>query len=116
MVEKTEFTEDTIKSEVKKHYGMKINDIKVVNGGSANIYKITSDKGDKYILKEFQSKFSGKTILKEINIINYVVDLLSNKSVKEISNLSHKEVGYKKTDRYQKISFEYADNLNILKI
>lgn len=74
MVEKTEFTEDTIKSEVKKHYGMKINDIKVVNGGSANIYKITSDKGDKYILKEFQSKFSGKTILKEINIINFLRD------------------------------------------
>lgn len=74
MVEKTEFTEDTIKSEVKKHYGMKINDIKVVNGGSANIYKLTSDKGDKYILKEFQSKFSGKTILKEINIINFLRD------------------------------------------
>lgn len=74
MVEKTEFTEHTIKSEVKKHYGMRINDIKVVNGGSANIYKLTSDKGDKYILKEFQSKFSGKTILKEINIINFLRD------------------------------------------
>ena len=71
MVEKTEFTEDTIKSEVKKHYGIKVNDIKVINGGSANIYKLTSNKGDKYILKEFQSKFSEKTILKEINIINF---------------------------------------------
>ena len=72
MVEKTEFTEDTIKSEVEKHYGMKVNDIKVVNGGSANIYKLTADNGEKYILKEFQSKFSGKTILKEINIINFL--------------------------------------------
>ncbi len=72
MVEKTEFTEDTIKSEVKKHYGIKVNDIKVINGGSANIYKLTSNKGDKYILKEFQSKFSEKTILKEINIINFL--------------------------------------------
>ena len=51
---------------------MKVNDIKVVNGGSANIYKLTSDNGEKYILKEFQSKFSGKTILKEINIINFL--------------------------------------------
>ena len=72
MVEKTEFTEDKIKSEVKKHYGIKVNDIKVINGGSANIYKLTSNKGDKYILKEFQSKFSEKTILKEINIINFL--------------------------------------------
>ena len=72
MVEKTEFTENTIKTEVEKHYGIKVDDIKVVNGGSANIYKLTSDKGKKYILKEFQSKFSGKTILKEINIINFL--------------------------------------------
>ena len=74
MIEETEFTEDTIKSEVKKHYGMTINDIKVINGGSANVYKLTSDKGDKYILKEFQSKFSGKTILKEINVISFLKD------------------------------------------
>ena len=65
-------TESTIKTEVEKHYGIKVDDIKVVNGGSANIYKLTSDKGKKYILKEFQSKFSGKTILKEINIINFL--------------------------------------------
>ena len=72
MIEKTEFTLDIIKSEVKNHYGMEINDVKTINGGSANIYKLTSDKGDRYILKEFQSKFSEKTILKEINIINFL--------------------------------------------
>ena len=33
MVEKTEFTEETIKTEVEKHYGMKVDDIKVVNVG-----------------------------------------------------------------------------------
>lgn len=72
MLEKTEFTKDTIKEEVKKHYGISIRDINVINGGSANIYKIISDNGNKYILKEFQSKFSGKTILKEINVINFL--------------------------------------------
>ena len=51
----------------------------------------------------------------EIKIIDYVINMLSNKTVKEISNLSHKEYGWKDTDRYEKISFEYADNLNILK-
>lgn len=51
----------------------------------------------------------------EIKIIDYVINMLSNKTVKGISNLSHKESGWKDTDRYEKISFEYADNLNILK-
>ena len=52
---------------------------------------------------------------KEMKIINYVIDLLSNKSVKEISNLSHKELGWKNTARFEKISFEYANELQILK-
>lgn len=72
MIEKTEFTEDKIKEEVKKHYGLEIKDIEIINGGSANIYKLISNDNNKYILKEFQSKFSGKTILKEINIINFL--------------------------------------------
>ena len=72
MVEKTEFTDDTIKKEVKKHYGIIVKNIKAMSGGSANIYKIISSENDKYILKEFQSKYSGKTILKEINVINFL--------------------------------------------
>ena len=51
---------------------------------------------------------------KEIKIIDYVINLLNNKSVKEISNLSHKELGWINTKRFEKISFEYADTLNIL--
>ena len=52
---------------------------------------------------------------KEINIINNVLDLLNYKSVKEISDLSHKEIGWKKTKRLERISFEYANDLEILK-
>lgn len=52
---------------------------------------------------------------KEMKIIDYVINLLSNKSVKEISNLSHKELGWKNTERFEKISFEYANELQILK-
>ncbi len=51
---------------------------------------------------------------KEIKIIDYVIHLLSNKSVKEISNLSHKELGWRNTERFEKISFQYADNLKII--
>lgn len=53
---------------------------------------------------------------KEIDIIDYVINLFSNKSVEEISNLSHQELAWKNTKRFQKISFEYADNLNILNL
>ena len=52
---------------------------------------------------------------KEMEIIDYVIKILKNKSVGEISNLSHEEVGWKKTERFEKISFEYANDLNILK-
>ena len=52
---------------------------------------------------------------KEIDIIDYVINIFKDKSVKEISNLSHKENGWKDTERYEKISFEYANDLKIIK-
>ena len=51
---------------------------------------------------------------KEMQIIDYVINLLKDKSVKEISNLSHKEFGWKNTERFEKIPFEYADDILIL--
>ena len=33
----------------------------------------------------------------------------------DISELSHKEEGWKKTKRFERISFEYAMKLNIVK-
>jgi len=52
---------------------------------------------------------------KELKIIDYVINLLKDKSTKEISNLSHKEAGWKNTKRYEKISFEFANDLKIIK-
>ena len=52
---------------------------------------------------------------KEIGIIDYVINIFKDKSAKEISNLSHKESGWKDTERYEKISFEYANDLKIIK-
>ena len=73
------------------------------NDGS--IQSIITSNGN-YDLSSFSDK--------EIKIIDYVIHLLSNKSVKEISNLSHKELGWKNTERFEKISFQYADNLKII--
>ena len=50
---------------------------------------------------------------REIDIIDDVINLLKDKKVTEISELSHKQDGWKKTKKYEMISFEYALNMNI---
>lgn len=49
----------------------------------------------------------------EIKTIDSVIKLLKNKTVAEISEMSHNEEGWKKTKRYEKISFEYAMSIHI---
>lgn len=51
----------------------------------------------------------------EIDIIDYVIEKLKDKNVSEISSLSHEEEGWKKTKKYENISFEYALNLRMIK-
>ena len=51
----------------------------------------------------------------EKKIIDNVIKLLKNKNVTEISEMSHKEDGWRKTERLEKISFEYAMNLKVIK-
>ena len=77
--------------------------------------KENNDSSIKSVITSNQNYDLSPFTKEEIKIIDYVINMLSNKTVKEISNLSHKESGWKDTDRYEKISFEYADNLNILK-
>ena len=76
-------------------------DIETENG---NTTKISSNCN--YDLKEISDN--------EKQIIDAIIKLLKNKNVTEISELSHKEDGWKKTKRYEKISFEYATNLKAL--
>ena len=52
----------------------------------------------------------------ELNIINQVIEILKNNNVKKISNMSHEEDGWKKTEICEKISFDYAKKLKILEI
>lgn len=51
----------------------------------------------------------------EKEIIDTIIKLLKNKKVTDISEMSHREEGWKKTKKFEQISFEYATNLNIIK-
>ena len=70
MIEKTVFkNEKEIIMYVKKVYGLDICSVRKIDRGSANIYSLNDDK---YILKEFQSKYSKVEIDKEIEVINHL--------------------------------------------
>ena len=51
----------------------------------------------------------------EKEIIDTIIKLLKNKNVTDISEMSHREEGWKKTKRFEQISFEYAMNLKLIK-
>lgn len=51
----------------------------------------------------------------EKEIIGTIIKLLKNKKVTDISEMSHREDGWRKTKKFEQISFEYAMNLNIIK-
>lgn len=91
-------------------------------------YKEISLLDDKYIRNDYEDENGTRTIItsnknfdlsklkeSEIEIINKIIKLLKNKNVTDISNMSHEEEGWKKTKKFDEISFEYAMNLNILK-
>lgn len=91
-------------------------------------YKEISLLDDKYIRNDYEDENGTKTIItsnknfdlsklkdSEIEIINKIIKLLKNKNVTDISNMSHEEEGWKKTKKFDEISFEYAMNLNIIK-
>lgn len=77
-------------------------DIETENG---NTTKIISN--DNFSLEKISNS--------EKEIIDTIIKLLKNKKVTDISEMSHKEVGWKRTKRLEKISFEYAMKLNIIK-
>ncbi|MGN1268737.1 MAG: phosphotransferase [Candidatus Aphodocola sp.] len=70
MIENTVFeNKEEIISVIKDIYGLDITEVKKVDRGSANIYSLNNDK---YILKEFQSRYSKEQIDKEIAVINHL--------------------------------------------
>lgn len=75
-------------------------DIEIDNG---TMTKIVSNKN--YDLSEIEND--------EKEIIDFVIKLLKNKKVTEISEMSHNEIAWKKTKRLEKISYEYAMDLKV---
>ena len=71
MIEKTTFSEKELQTELNKKYGIKVEKIEKINKGTANIFKIISNN-EKFIVKEFQSKYSKENVFKEINAIEYL--------------------------------------------
>lgn len=75
-------------------------DIEIDNG---TMTRIVSNKN--YDLSEIEND--------EKEIIDFVIKLLKNKKVTEISEMSHNEIAWKKTKRLERISYEYAMDLKV---
>ena len=78
---------------------------------------------DKYIREDIETEngnttkiiSNGNYELEKINnsekeIIDIIIKKLKNKTVTDISELSHREEGWKKTKKFEKIPFDYAMN------
>lgn len=70
-IEKTNLNDKQIKDILEKEYNIKVINITEIDRGTSNIFKIETEK-EQYILKEFIRKRKKETIIKEINIINFL--------------------------------------------
>ena len=77
-------------------------DIETENGNTTKIVSNNNFKLDKISSSEKE-------------IIDTIIKLLKDKNVTDISEISHREDGWKKTKRFEQISFEYAMNLKLIK-
>lgn len=69
MIEETVFTNEKIIEVVKKIYDIDVYQVEKLKRGSANLYSLNENK---YVLKEFQTKYTKEEIDKEIAIINHL--------------------------------------------
>lgn len=88
MIENTLFTFENIKSIIKDYYNFDIIKIKKINKGSGNIFLLFT-KDDKYILKEFQSKYTFEQIEKEYKLILSLKDIPTFEYILTKNNLCY---------------------------
>ena len=69
---KSKLNEVKIKNMLQEKYEIAVNKIEKIKKGTANIYKILGEDGQKYILKEFDESRKEESIVKEIQIINFL--------------------------------------------
>ena len=77
-------------------------DIETENGNTTKIISNNNFKLDKISSSEKE-------------IIDTIIKLLKDKNVTDIPQISHRDDGWKKTKRFEQISFEYAMNLKLIK-
>ncbi len=70
-IQVSELNNEIIKTILKEKYNKKVIQSNEINRGTANIYKIETEEGN-YILKEFSEGRTKESIIKEINIINFL--------------------------------------------
>ena len=70
-IQKTKLNKTKIKNILKKEYNIEAIKINPINRGTSNIFRIETMK-NKYILKEFVSTRTEESIIKEIEIINFL--------------------------------------------
>lgn len=70
-IQKSNLNYEKIGKILKEKYGMLPDEVAEVNRGTANIFKIKTEKGN-FILKEFNEKRTVESVEKETNIINFL--------------------------------------------
>ncbi len=71
--EKTVLDVDSMKQILNQYYDIMVEDVKKLNLGSANCFKIVC-KTNSYFLKEFQSDFAKDDLLREAELVKYLAD------------------------------------------
>ena len=86
-IQKSNLNDEKIRKILKEEYGMLPDEITEVNRGTANIFKIKTEKGN-FILKEFNEKRTVESVEKETNIINFLKERNINvpKYIKTVSD------------------------------
>ena len=76
-IQKTKLDNKKIEKILREEYNLEMSNIEKLDRGTSNLFKIESGK-NKYILKEFISKRNKETIMKEVNIINFLKERCIN--------------------------------------
>lgn len=84
-LEKTVLKTESIKELLSIHYGIAVATVEKIDLGTANCYRVR-DGRKRYFLKEFQSDFNSEDLVREAEIVNYLVnrDIPTAKYIKTV--------------------------------
>ena len=106
MEKNKKISEEEIKKILNDNYDIVANQVEEINRGTADIFKIIADKG-KYILKYFSEGRTKESVIKETNIINFLL-ILKNEKISYIIILQYKYIcTYIAYVKHNKLDFTY---------